>query len=42
MYDWQHLQKLLEKLPRTEIRVLEVTCDRTQDASWLKNNSQLD
>lgn len=36
--DWQHLQELLENLPITGIRVLEVLCDRVQDAAWLKNN----
>ncbi len=36
--DWQHLQELLENLPTTGIRVLEVTCDRAHDAAWLKNN----
>ncbi|MGL5793811.1 MAG: 2-succinyl-5-enolpyruvyl-6-hydroxy-3-cyclohexene-1-carboxylic-acid synthase, partial [Waterburya sp.] len=33
---WQQLEKLLQTLPTTGIRILELTCDRSQDAAWLK------
>ncbi|MDJ0572714.1 MAG: 2-succinyl-5-enolpyruvyl-6-hydroxy-3-cyclohexene-1-carboxylic-acid synthase [Pleurocapsa sp. MO_192.B19] len=36
--NWQELEELLENLPTTGIRVLEITCDRHRDATWLKNN----
>ena len=35
---WQQLAELLNNLPATGIRVLEVVCDRTADAAWLKSN----
>ena len=35
---WQQLERLLQNLPNTGIRVLELTCDRTADAAWLKDN----
>jgi len=35
---WQQLEKLLKNLTTTGIRVLELTCDRTFDAAWLKKN----
>ncbi len=36
--DWQQLGSLIKKLPKSGIRVLELTCDRHADAIWLKNN----
>jgi 2-succinyl-5-enolpyruvyl-6-hydroxy-3-cyclohexene-1-carboxylate synthase len=33
---WQMLEELLKILPTTGIRVLELICDRRQDAAWLK------
>ncbi len=36
--DWKTLTSRLSKLPRSGIRVLEVTCDRTFDAVWRKKN----
>lgn len=35
---WQQLAELVSDLPNTGIRVLEIVCDRTHDAAWLKNN----
>ena len=35
---WQKLEKLLENLPKSGVRVLEIICDRTMDAAWLKDN----
>lgn len=35
---WQQLKYLIEELPTTGIRVLELLCDRHADATWLKNN----
>lgn len=35
---WQQLAKLVSDLPDTGIRVLEIVCDRTHDAAWLKSN----
>ena len=35
---WSHLEKLLNPLPHTGIRVLEIPTDRKADAFWLKNN----
>ncbi|MFY0608812.1 MAG: 2-succinyl-5-enolpyruvyl-6-hydroxy-3-cyclohexene-1-carboxylic-acid synthase [Candidatus Atelocyanobacterium thalassa] len=36
--DWQHLKQLLNPLPSSGIRVLELKIKRKEDASWLKNN----
>ena len=36
--NWQELAELVSDLPDTGIRVLEITCDRTHDAAWLKSN----
>lgn len=36
--NWQELEELLQTLPTTGIRVLELSCDRRKDATWLKNN----
>ncbi len=36
--DWQQLTDLMTNLPQQGIRVLELTCDRHSDASWLKSN----
>jgi 2-succinyl-5-enolpyruvyl-6-hydroxy-3-cyclohexene-1-carboxylate synthase len=38
---WQQLEELLINLPTKGIRVLELICDRAQDAAWLKNNFPL-
>ncbi|MCC0178487.1 2-succinyl-5-enolpyruvyl-6-hydroxy-3-cyclohexene-1-carboxylic-acid synthase [Waterburya agarophytonicola K14] len=38
---WQQLEELLQNLPPTGIRVLELICDRTKDAAWLKDNLAL-
>ncbi len=38
---WQQLEKLLQTLPTKGIRILELTCDRLQDAAWLKQMMQL-
>ncbi|MGF1590522.1 MAG: 2-succinyl-5-enolpyruvyl-6-hydroxy-3-cyclohexene-1-carboxylic-acid synthase [Pleurocapsa sp.] len=35
---WQQLGSLIKNLPKSGIRVLELTCDRHVDAVWLKNN----
>lgn len=35
---WQQLEQLLSHLPHQGIRVLELICDRSQDAAWLKGN----
>ncbi|HEY9692153.1 MAG TPA: 2-succinyl-5-enolpyruvyl-6-hydroxy-3-cyclohexene-1-carboxylic-acid synthase [Oculatellaceae cyanobacterium] len=35
---WQHLQQLLNPLPTTGIRVLELRTNRKTDANWRKNN----
>ncbi|MGD1917675.1 MAG: 2-succinyl-5-enolpyruvyl-6-hydroxy-3-cyclohexene-1-carboxylic-acid synthase [Pleurocapsa sp.] len=35
---WQQLERLLKNIPSKGIRVLEIICDRTIDAAWLKNN----
>ncbi|AFZ14672.1 2-succinyl-5-enolpyruvyl-6-hydroxy-3-cyclohexene-1-carboxylate synthase [Crinalium epipsammum PCC 9333] len=35
---WEHLQQLLNPLPTTGIRVLELRTNRTTDANWRKNN----
>ena len=35
---WEHLQQLLNPLPTTGIRVLELRTNRKTDASWRKNN----
>ena len=39
--DWQELTSLLSNLPQTGIRVLELICDRHQDAAWLQHNLAL-
>ena len=39
--NWQHLIELTVELPTKGIRVLEVICDRHQDAAWLKSNLSL-
>ena len=39
--DWQQLADLVSCLPKTGIRVLEITCDRHADAAWLKSNLPL-
>jgi 2-succinyl-5-enolpyruvyl-6-hydroxy-3-cyclohexene-1-carboxylate synthase len=31
---WEHLAALLNPLPTQGVRVLEVVCDRAQDAQW--------
>lgn len=36
--NWQDLTQLLAHLPTKGIRVLEINCDRQQDAAWLKEN----
>ena len=36
--NWQELEELLNDLPTTGIRVLELNCDRRKDAAWLKDN----
>ena len=36
--NWQQLEKLLQHLPDRGIRVLEINCDRSFDATWLKEN----
>ena len=36
--NWQRLKELLNNLPTTGIRVLELICDRSSDAAWLKSN----
>jgi 2-succinyl-5-enolpyruvyl-6-hydroxy-3-cyclohexene-1-carboxylate synthase len=36
--DWQQLRDLTVNFPPIGIRVLEIICDRHQDAIWLKNN----
>lgn len=36
--NWQDLSLLLNNLPTTGIRVLELICDRRQDAAWLKQH----
>jgi 2-succinyl-5-enolpyruvyl-6-hydroxy-3-cyclohexene-1-carboxylate synthase len=33
---WQQLEELLQVLPTTGIRILELNCDRRQDTAWLK------
>jgi 2-succinyl-5-enolpyruvyl-6-hydroxy-3-cyclohexene-1-carboxylate synthase len=38
---WQQFTDLIENLPQTGIRVLEIICDRHQDATWLKSNLSL-
>ncbi|MEY2857535.1 MAG: hypothetical protein RLZZ74_1847 [Cyanobacteriota bacterium] len=38
---WQQLTDLIENLPQTGIRVLEIICDRRADATWLKSNLPL-
>lgn len=35
---WQQLAKLLKNLPNQGVRILEINCDRTLDAAWLKDN----
>jgi len=35
---WQQLTELICDLPNEGIRVLEIVCDRTHDAAWLKSN----
>ena len=35
---WQKLEKLLQNLPKSGVRVLEIICDRSLDAAWLKSN----
>ncbi|HEY9813135.1 MAG TPA: 2-succinyl-5-enolpyruvyl-6-hydroxy-3-cyclohexene-1-carboxylic-acid synthase, partial [Candidatus Sericytochromatia bacterium] len=35
---WEHLQQLLNPLPTTGIRVLELRTNRKTDANWRKNN----
>ena len=35
---WEHLQRLLNPLPTTGIRVLELRTNRKTDANWRKNN----
>jgi len=35
---WQQLARLLNNLPTTGIRVLELVCDRAADAAWLKHH----
>ena len=39
--DWQELTTLLSKLPQAGIRVLELICDRHEDAAWLQHNLAL-
>ena len=39
--DWQHLTTLLSDLPQTGIRILELICDRYEDAVWLQHNLAL-
>lgn len=36
--NWQQLGSLIKNLPKSGIRVLELSCDRHADAIWLKNN----
>ncbi|MGK7953877.1 MAG: 2-succinyl-5-enolpyruvyl-6-hydroxy-3-cyclohexene-1-carboxylic-acid synthase, partial [Crocosphaera sp.] len=36
--NWRHFKKLLNPLPSTGIRVLELQTNRKKDALWLKNN----
>ena len=36
--NWQQFIASIAKLPETGIRVLELRCDRTHDAAWLKSN----
>jgi 2-succinyl-5-enolpyruvyl-6-hydroxy-3-cyclohexene-1-carboxylate synthase len=36
--NWQQLQQLLNPLPETGIRLLELPTDRKADALWLQNN----
>lgn len=36
--NWQQLTELIKNLPATGIRLLEVICDRREDALWLKTN----
>ncbi|WP_019505809.1 2-succinyl-5-enolpyruvyl-6-hydroxy-3-cyclohexene-1-carboxylic-acid synthase [Pleurocapsa sp. PCC 7319] len=36
--NWQEFEQLLNNLPTTGIRVLELICDRQKDAAWLKSN----
>lgn len=35
---WQHLAQRVSQLPQEGIRVLEVKCDRKQNARWLQEN----
>jgi 2-succinyl-5-enolpyruvyl-6-hydroxy-3-cyclohexene-1-carboxylate synthase len=36
--DWPQLIALVQNLPESGIRLLEVRCDRKQDAQWLQKN----